>query len=160
MINYLSITSEQSEQLQQEIGQLLKSEFLLKQTLREQEKTVKSSNEELFLEILEIFDALESLRSVFNENQEINERLIQRLPRSLESIQKKLLTVLQKRKVTPIEFQDQQPDFDLCRVVDREIRDDLEEQTITKIVRQGFQLEGQVLRPMEVITSQKSSVQI
>jgi molecular chaperone GrpE len=52
-------------------------------------------------------------------------------------------------------FEDK-PNFEFCRVVDREIRDDIEEQTITKIVRQGFQLDNQTLRPIEVITSKKS----
>ncbi|MFN4878143.1 MAG: nucleotide exchange factor GrpE, partial [Aphanizomenon sp.] len=60
------------------------------------------------------------------------------------------------RGVKPIIFTESQPNFEFCRVVDREIKDDIEEQTITKVVRQGFELDNQVLRPIEVITSKKS----
>ena len=155
MSNY-HITSEQSQQLEAVIRQLLKSEFTLKQTLREQEKQHQANNEQLFLETLEVFDALESLRSFLAENQEINEQSLKRLPRALESIQKKLVTVLQKRGVQQITLEDTQPNFELCRVVEREIRDDLPEQAITKVIRQGFQLDNQILRPVEVITAQKS----
>lgn len=157
MSNY-QITSEQSQQLTEVISKLLKSEFILKQSLREQEKQNQANNEQLFIETLEVFDALEALRSFLAENQEINERSLQRLPKALESIQKKLLVVLEKRGVKQINFTDTQPNFTLCRVVDREMRDDLEEQTITKIVRQGFQLEDQVLRPVEVITAKKTTI--
>lgn len=40
-------------------------------------------------------------------------------------------------------------------MVGREKGEDLEEQTITKVVRQGFRVEDKVLRPIEVITSKK-----
>mgnify|MGYP003526458286 CR=1 FL=1 len=46
-------------------------------------------------------------------------------------------------------------EYRICQVVDREEREDLEEQTITKVVRQGFRVEDKVLRPIEVITSKK-----
>jgi molecular chaperone GrpE len=155
MINY-QITSEEREQLKQVISTLLKSEYTLRQNLREQEKEHQASNEQLYLETLEIFDALETLRFVLAENPEIKESGLQRLPKSLASIEKKLLGMLEKRGVKPIIFTESQPNFEFCRVVDREITDDIEEQTITKVVRQGFELDNQVLRPIEVITSKKS----
>ena len=55
----------------------------------------------------------------------------------------------------PIKFEDTQPDYSICQVVDREEREDLKEQTITKIVRQGFRVEEKILRSVEVITSKK-----
>jgi len=57
--------------------------------------------------------------------------------------------------VLKIELSADQPDFTICQVVEREIRPDLAEQTITKIVRQGFTIEDKLLRPMEVITSKQ-----
>lgn len=77
----------------------------------------------------------------------------QRLPKSLGAVQRKFLNVLKKRRVTSIEIDRTQPNFNICRVVDREKRTDVAEQTITKIVRKGFYLGEKVLRPVEVITS-------
>jgi molecular chaperone GrpE len=57
---------------------------------------------------------------------------------------------LERREVKLIEFQGDKPDFDFC-----EIRDDLEEKTITQIVRKGFRFGESTLRPIEVITSKK-----
>lgn len=72
---------------------------------------------------------------------------------SISSIQKKLLNVLHRRQVTPIEFEGTQPDFNICKVVEREIRTDLEPQTITKVVRKGFQIDKKILLPIQIITS-------
>lgn len=47
------------------------------------------------------------------------------------AVHRKFLSVLAKRQVLPIELQGTQPDFNLCRVVDREVRADLPEQTIS-----------------------------
>jgi molecular chaperone GrpE len=73
----------------------------------------------------------------------------------LGTIQSKLLTILERREVTLIDYQGDKPDFDFCQVIDTEIRDDLEEKTITQIVRKGFRVGENTLRPIEVITSKK-----
>ena len=44
-------------------------------------------------------------------------------------------------------------------MVDREEEEDLEEQTITKIVRQGFRVEEKILRSVEAIASKKPALQ-
>ena len=155
-LEMLSLNPEQRKQLLQELGILLKEKVSLKQAVREQQEQAKAANEELFLELLEIFDALEFLLNYIAEHSEPSPQLIKRLPKSLASVQKKLLSVLERRQVNPIDFQKTQPDFSLCQVVDREVRNDLEEQTITKVVRQGFHLGDKILRPVEVITSKMS----
>lgn len=86
-------------------------------------------------------------------NHEPSPQSWERLPKSLASIEKKLLMILERRQVNSIEFSATQPDFTLCRVVDREVCSDLENQTITKVVRRGFRLGNKLLRPIEVITS-------
>ncbi|MEB3150269.1 MAG: nucleotide exchange factor GrpE [Sphaerospermopsis sp.] len=52
-----------------------------------------------------------------------------------------------------MELESQEPDFNLCRVVDREERTDVPDQTITKIVRRGFRWGEKIIRPTEVITA-------
>ncbi len=151
----LKLNDEQRNQLQQELGILLKEKMSLKQALQLQAEQATSEKEELFLEMLEIFDALEFFLNWIEENPDPNPKFFKRLPKSLGTIQKKLLNILERRQVEPIEFQDTKPDYSVCQVVDREEREDLEEQTITKVVRQGFRVEDKVLRSIEVITSKK-----
>lgn len=151
----LKLNNEQRNQLQQELGILLKEKMSLKQALQQQGENAISEKEELFLELLEVFDTLEFFLNYIEENPEPNPKFFKRLPKSLGIIQKKLLNILERRQVLPIVFQDNKPDYRICQVVDREEREDLEEQTITKVVRQGFSVEDKVLRPIEVITSKK-----
>ena len=149
----LKLSDEQRKELFQKIGTLFKEKIFLKQAYQQQEEKAASEQEELFLELLGIFDALEFLLNYITENSEINPQFIKRLPKSLATIQKKLVNILEQRQVQLIDFQETKPNFSICQVVEREERNDLEEQTVTKVVRQGFYLDGKILRPVEVITS-------
>jgi len=151
------ISADQLEKVKQDLRVLYKERVLLQQAVQEQKEQDQANKEELFLELLELFDALESLIS-YSEN-DPNPNFFQRLPKSLKSVQKKLLVILGRREVKPIEYQENKADFSICRVVDCEIRDDVEEQTITKIVRRGFKLHDKLLRSMDVITAKKATDQ-
>lgn len=151
----LHLSQEQRDRLLQELQTLLKERGSLQQALREQQKTTTAANEQLFRELLGVCDALESLLNYMAEHPEPNPQAWARLPKALDSMQKMLLFILEQRQVYPIDFQGNQPDFSLCQVVGREVHSDLEEQTITKIVRRGFHWDDKLLRPIEVITSQQ-----
>lgn len=148
-----NLSSEIRDRLVQELAVLTKERVSLQHSLRENTSRATAASEELFLELLEVVDALEFLLDYTTEHPELPDRFIKRLPQSLLSIQKKLLGILEKREVHQLAFEGTKPNFDTCRVVDREVRSDLEDQTITKIVRQGFCLGDKILRPIEVITS-------
>jgi molecular chaperone GrpE len=149
------LKNEQREQIQQELNKLLKENVTLKQAVREEKEGAQASKEQLLLELLELFDSVEYFINYMAENPELPPQFIKRLPKYFGTIQKKLLDILEKREVNLIQFEDSLPDFSLCQVVDREIRDDVEDKTITKIIRQGFQVGENVLRPVEVITAKK-----
>lgn len=151
--NRYLLTPAQRDLLVAEIGNLKKQNVSLQQSLREQQTQATANIEDLFLELLEVSDALEALLNYLDNNPDISPEFLQRLPRSVGAVQRKFLSILSKRQVVPIELSSNQPDFNLCRVVDREITNEVEEQTITKIVRQGFLIGEKVLRPAEVITS-------
>jgi molecular chaperone GrpE len=154
-MNNYKISEEDRNKLLSLITNLKKEEASLKQALRQEREGNRSEKEQIFLELLEVFDTLESLLNFLEDRPEPDVRAWKRLPKSLKSVQTKLLSILEKRQVVKIELSDHQPDFTICQVVDREIRPDLEEQTITKIVRQGFTIEDKLLRPIEVITSKQ-----
>ena len=147
------LSQEERDRLQRELEALYKERVLLQQSLREQQTQAAATTEDLFLELLELGDALEALLNYLTDNPNLSPEFLQRLPRSLGAVHRKFLSVLGKRQVCPIELEGTQPDFDLCRVVDREVRADLPDQSITKILRRGFRLSEKILRPTEVITS-------
>lgn len=149
------LSQQQRDRLFQELSALLKERVTLQQTLREQQDSATAANEELFLELLELFDTLDFFLNYLNEHPEPNPQSWNSLLKSFGSLQNKLLGILSKRDVRPIDFQGSKPDFNLCRVVDREVRNDLDDQTITKIVRQGFRHGDKLLRPVEAIVSDK-----
>jgi molecular chaperone GrpE len=151
--NRYFLTQEQRDWLIQEFSDLQKQNTTLEQSLREQQTQATANTEDLLLELLEVSDALEALLNYLENNPDPSPEFIQRLPKSVGAVYRKFISVLSKRQVTPIELQSNQPDFNFCRVVDREIRNDVEDQTITKIVRQGFLIGEKVLRPTEIITS-------
>jgi molecular chaperone GrpE len=134
--------------LVQSIGDQLRQNFTLSQTLRTQAQQHNSEDEVLFLELLEVVDAMELLLRYTN-----NQQAAVAITKSLKSVHKKLLGVLAKRQVTPIAQTNDAIDFTTCRVVDQEVRPELSPQSITQVVRQGFRLGDRVLRPTEVIIS-------
>jgi molecular chaperone GrpE len=150
------ISAEQRLIIQEELAALYQKKGILTQQIQEQKQQHQAQNEELFLEILEIFDSLEFLLNYLQDNPELTPEAIKRLPKSIQSIQKKLLLTLGKRKVKKIELTDEKPDFNFCQVIDQEIRDDIAEHSITKITRQGFDYDGKILRPVEVIVAKSS----
>lgn len=147
------LSQELRDSLKQELETLYKERVLLQQSLREQQTQATATAEELLLELLEVGDALEALLDYLADNPNPSPEFYQRLPRSIGAVHRKFLSVLAKRQVVPVELEGDHPDFNLCRVVDREVRTDVPEQTITKILRRGFRLGEKILRPAEVITS-------
>jgi molecular chaperone GrpE len=155
----LQLSAAACETLVHSIGDQLRQNFTLSQTVREQSQQHNSQQEVLFLELLEVADAMALLLRYTNS---MNENSVPHgndrqpaiaIAKSLTSIQKKLLGVLDKRQVTPIEPTNDAIDFATCRVVDQEVRPELAPQTITQVVRQGFRWHDRVLRPTEVIIS-------
>ncbi|MDF5715574.1 MAG: nucleotide exchange factor GrpE [Rhizonema sp. NSF051] len=147
------LTAELRDLLSQQIGSFQKEIVSLQQSLREQETQATTTLEDLFLELLEVGDALSALITYLEDNPNPSPEFLQRFPRFVEVIHRKLLNLLEKRQVFPIQLEGAQPDFNLCRVVDREVRTDLVDQTITKIARHGFYWGKKILRPTEVIIS-------
>jgi len=153
------LSEEQRNQLLEKLTHLEKEKVELQQSLREQTTQAGAQSEDLFLELLEVVDSVEALLNYLQNNPDPTPEFIQRLPRSVGAVHRKFLSVLKKQQVQPIEIvENTSPDFQLCRVVEREVRNDLPDQTITKITRRGFYLEDKILRPTEVITSKTDEI--
>ncbi|PSB52980.1 nucleotide exchange factor GrpE [Chamaesiphon polymorphus CCALA 037] len=147
------LSAENKLQLENQLRTDAKQLEELKQALRQQEQKFQAEKEQIFLELLEVFDTLEYPIDYLKNNPEVSPQFIKRLPKSLAAIQQKLSIALARQQVTPIALEDTTPDFSYCQVVGREDRTDLADQTITKIVRQGFRYGDKILRPVEIITA-------
>ncbi len=150
-LDYLIISKEQQQQTIDRVGLLLKEKLSLQQSLINKLAENTSNNEQLCLELLEIFDALESLIDYFKNNPKLTDRSVERLPKSLSTIQTKLLSTLAKQQVAPIAVSNNEPDWQLYQIVDTQINPAVTTPVVTKVVRQGFKKGTQILRPVEVI---------
>jgi molecular chaperone GrpE len=147
--NFIISRAVQQQTIDQ-IGSLLKERLSLQQSLADRAATHISSNEQLFLEILEIFDTLESLIDYLQNNPQLTQKAIERIPKSLTTIQSKLLATLARRQVERVEITDPS-DLQFCQIVDTQIDPAASAPMISKVVRQGFTIDKRLLRPVEVI---------
>jgi molecular chaperone GrpE len=147
---YLAIDREQQQQTIDRVGLLLKERLNLQQSLAKQAAAATASNEQLFLELLEISDTLESLIDYFQTSDRLTERAIERLPKSLATIQSRLLATLSRRNVDKIALTDIATDSPLCQIIDAQINPQIATPTVTKVVRQGFTIGDRLLRPVEI----------
>lgn len=155
--SFFQIDSELRQKLITALGSLEKEKLSLQQSLRKQKSQQIADQEELFLELLDIFDALDSLQGYMKENPELPPRFVKRLPRSITIVQNKLLGVLGRRDVQALDFDTSTPNFEVCRVVEREDRKQTPNVEEIKIVRQGFRSGEKILRPVEVIIYEDES---
>ena len=154
--NFIISRAKQQQTIDQ-IGCLLKERLSLQQSLAERVATHTASNEQLFLEILEIFDTLESLIDYLHNHPQLTEKAIKRLPKSLTTIQTKLLATLARRQVEQIEITNP-ADLQFCQIVDAQIDAAVTVPTISKVVRQGFTIGERLLRPVEVIVQKPPAI--
>ena len=106
-LKQLTLTSIQRDTLIREISQLLYENSKLTQNLNQQQLENQADQEKTLLEILEIFDALESLLNICDQNNPT----LKRINKNLLTIQKKILNLLAKKDVSPIKLINNQLTF-------------------------------------------------
>ncbi len=85
------LRQEERDLLQQELKTFYKERVLLQQALREQRTQVAAATEDLFLELLEVGDALEALLDYLTTNPNPSPEFLQRLPNSFGAVHRKFL---------------------------------------------------------------------
>ncbi|KOR30052.1 hypothetical protein TI03_00545 [Achromatium sp. WMS1] len=123
------------------------------QASKEQDKVHKEQENALFLELLEVVDGFENIFSNL-EGKELD-KTTKRALKSFAALQRKLLRILARRNVVPIELSEGKAVMGLCKIIEtRPISDTtIEHGTILAQVRCGYQRNGSVLRSAEVITA-------
>lgn len=139
------------------ISDLQKKYALCLQEKRQQKVELESEMEAFLLDLLEVYDTLDNIINYLSEhiNTDSNSKFVQRLVKLLKSTQNKFINTLSKQGVSEIPLDtDKELDYSVCRVIEREIRIDLPDKTVTKVLRKGFYYRDKVLRTIDVITSQ------
>ena len=153
------IDTELRDHLFQNISSLQKENAKLKQDIRNSRNDIEAEKDAFFLELLEVIDTLDNLTTSLENSLESLPESHQRLPRTIGSIQRKLLTTLQKRDVYPIIIPEKEAvDINLCRIIESENRDDLPERSLLKILKTGYKNGDKVLRSAEVIVTKSTNL--
>jgi molecular chaperone GrpE (heat shock protein) len=126
----------------------------LNHAIKEQEESFRAREEGVYNGLFEVLDAFEGIEETLQAKQEDLNKTGRRLGKSIQSVHRKLVRLLKANDVVPIEFPDGRASMELCRVVDTQEEQDLENETILSVVKKGYQQqkEGRVLRKAEVIT--------
>ena len=155
----LVIKAELRDRLVQKIGDFQKENAGLKQNIRNNSNDIEAEKDAFFLELLEVIDTLDNLTTSLENSLESLPESYQRLPRAIGSIQRKLLTTLQKRDVYPIVIpKGEAVDVNLCRIIESENRDDLPERSLVKTLKTGYMNGDKVLRSAEVIVTKSTNL--
>ena len=126
------------------------------QTAKERDKAYRERENTMFLEILEVIDGFENVFRNLEQKQQEFDKTTRRAFKSFEALQRKLLLrLLAERGVESIELPDGKAVVGLCKIIEtRSTPEAAEPGSILIKVRQGYHREGQVLRPVEVITAE------
>jgi molecular chaperone GrpE len=115
---------------------------------KEKADSVISAKGAVLMEFVSVADACERALGSFNES--TDQSSLEHYREGVELLYKQMLETLTRIGVTPIETKGQKFDPHIHEALAREIRADLEENTITREVRRGYMFQNKLLRPAQV----------
>ena len=130
------------DQLHEELRQY-KSNFLI------------SAQKPLFMDVILLFDGIGRFLRAFEERED------EQVPKdevlhALETLRDEVLEVLYRRDIELIEEHPERLNIDFQKPVKRvETDDPQEDRKITQVIREGFRMNGAVLRPQEVVVMRR-----
>ena len=122
--------------------------------LSEQRDAFDDKEQKLFLSLLEILDAFESIEETVEVKKDQFDKTAFMLSKNIRSIHKKLNRLIKSSHIVQIEFPDNKARMDHCKIIDTHPQPEMENETILSVVKNGYinQQDGSVLRKAEVIT--------
>jgi molecular chaperone GrpE len=115
---------------------------------KEKADSMISAKGAVLLEFLPITDVCERALKSFNDK--TNQFSLEQYREGVELLYRQMLDTFARIGVTPIETKGQKFDPHIHEALAREIRADLEENTITQEVRRGYMFQNKLLRPAQV----------
>jgi molecular chaperone GrpE (heat shock protein) len=137
--------------LEQLIIQNLKSTNFLKNEVERKENEKHDLLKDISLNIIDIIDSFERIEEgiIEKEYNKIDE--VNKTTSRYRTIQKKLLSLLQKHGVTKIIFPDNRLIVGLCEVVETEADSNRKNDEIISIIRNGYIRGKELIRPAQII---------
>lgn len=138
-------------ELEHLIVQNLKSTNHLKNEIDRKDNEKHDIIKEFSLSIIDVIDSFERIQESiiekgYNKIDEVNKAIIR-----YSTIQKKLLSVLQKHGVSKIEFPDNRLIVGLCEVVETEADKNRKNDEVISIIRNGYIRGKELIRPAQII---------
>ena len=138
-------------ELEQMINQSLKSTNLLKNEVERKENEKHDLLKDISLNIIDIIDSFERIEESIIEKEYNKIDEVNKTTSRYRTIQKKLLSLLQKHGVTKIEFPDNRLIVGLCEVVETEADSNRKNDEIISIIRNGYIRGKELIRPAQII---------
>ena len=138
-------------ELEQLIIQSLKSTNLLKNEVERKENEKHDLLKDISLNIIDIIDSFERIEESIIEKEYNKIDEVNKTTSRYRTIQKKLLSLLQKHAVTKIEFPDNRLIVGLCEVVETEADSNRKNDEIISIIRNGYIRGKELIRPAQII---------
>ncbi|WMI64098.1 nucleotide exchange factor GrpE [Aestuariibaculum sp. YM273] len=138
-------------ELQELLIENLKKTNLLKNDVEQKENEKNDLLKDISLNIIDIIDSCENIDEWVNNNQynEIDEA--KKTNSRYKTIQKKLLTLLQKQGITKIEFPDNRLIVGFCEVLETEVDRNRKNDEIVSVIRNGYIRGKELIRPAQII---------
>ena len=140
--------------LREQLIAFQKQIFELQHEQQQSEERHRSEQAAVYQDVFEALDAFEQLEKTLEAKQEQMDKTALYLAKNVRSIHKKLLRMLKKRKIYPIDFSENKAEMKYCKVLETRASPDQEEETILSVLKTGYldQRNDEVLRKAEVIT--------
>ncbi len=142
---------ESVNELEQLIVQNLKSTNLLKNEVERKENEKHDLLKDISLNIIDIIDSFERIEESIIEKEYNKIDEVNKTTSRFRTIQKKLLSLLQKHGVTKIEFPDNRLIVGLCEVVETEADSNRKNDEIISVIRNGYIRGKELIRPAQII---------
>jgi molecular chaperone GrpE (heat shock protein) len=142
---------ESVNELKQLIVQNLKSANLLKNEVERKENEKHDLLKDISLNIIDIIDSFERIEESIIEKEYNKIDEVNKTTSRYRTIQKKLLSLLQKHGVTKIEFPDNRLIVGLCEVVETEADSNRKNDEIISVIRNGYIRGKELIRPAQII---------
>jgi molecular chaperone GrpE (heat shock protein) len=138
-------------ELEQLIVQYLKSTNLLKNEVERKENEKHDLLKDISLNIIDIIDSFERIEESIIEKEYNKIDEVNKTTSRYRTIQKKLLSLLQKHGVTKIEFPDNRLIVGLCEVVETEADSNRKNDEIISVIRNGYIRGKELIRSAQII---------
>ena len=125
--------------------------FNLKNKIEAANQELYSSKKDLLLDIIQIIDTFEQAEKTIKERGWDKLTNIEQPINRLLTAKRKTISILEKHKVSKIAFEDNLANDDFCRTIDVEPDNQYPNHYIISIEKEGYLVDGEVLRVAEVI---------